>query len=264
MPQARTLRRPLDQPGDVGQHRLPVVVLDRPQHRRQRRERVVGHLRRRPSQPPQQRGLPSVGQADQTHVRQQLQPQLDPPRLTPGAPLGKPRSLPSGGRKSLVPMPPAPPMSHHSPLPSPDQVNSAPIHRHHLGAGRHRNQPVLTPSPMPVRPFPMPPPPGPKVLAPPQRPQIPPRRIADEHDIPPMPAIPAVGPALRHMSLPPKAHAPVPPGSALNPDLRPVVHGSKVEAAARDRCPSRGSRLASESSRLANGRRERGTRPPCA
>ena len=35
----------LDQPGDVGEHELAVVPLDRAEHRLERRERVVGHLR---------------------------------------------------------------------------------------------------------------------------------------------------------------------------------------------------------------------------
>jgi len=80
---------------------------------------------------------------------------------------------------------------------------------------------------MPIRPFPMAPPLPPKVPTPFQRPQIPLRKIADKHHIPPMPAIPAIGPTPRHMSLPPKAHAAITASPTLNPNLRLVVHASK-------------------------------------
>ena len=86
MPQPGPFGGAFDQPGDVGQHRLAILALDRAQHRRQRRERIVGHLRRRPGQPPQQRGLARVGQPDQPDVGQQLQPQLDPARLARRSP----------------------------------------------------------------------------------------------------------------------------------------------------------------------------------
>ena len=42
-------RRALDQPGDVGEHQLALAVVDRPQHRLERRERIVGDLRRSPA-----------------------------------------------------------------------------------------------------------------------------------------------------------------------------------------------------------------------
>ena len=81
MAEAGALGGPLDQPRDVGEHRLAVLALDRAQLRRERRERVVGDLRLRPRQPAQQRGLARVRQPDQADVGQQLQPQLDPARL---------------------------------------------------------------------------------------------------------------------------------------------------------------------------------------
>ena len=97
------------------------------------RERIVGHLGRRPGQPPQQRGLPRIGQPDQTRrppssfKRSSIQP------ASPRGPLlGKPRSLPSRGRKPPVPVPPTPPVRDHGPLPDLDQVHGAPIHRDRL------------------------------------------------------------------------------------------------------------------------------------
>ena len=226
VPEPRPLGRAFDQPGDVGDHRLPVLALDRPQHRRERRERVVGHLRRRPRQPPQQRGLPRVRQPDQPDVGQQFQPQLDPVRLPLRPFLGKPRRLPGRGREPLVPMPPAPAMGDHRPLPRLDQVDRTPIHRRRLSPSRHRNHPLLPTCPMPVRPFPVAAPLAAEVPAAFQRPKISLREIANEHDIPPMPSISTIRPTPGHMRLAPKAHAPVPASPALNPDFRLVVHGS--------------------------------------
>ena len=51
VPEPGPPRGALDQPGNVGDHQLPVLAVDRPQHRRERRERIVGDLRRRPGQP---------------------------------------------------------------------------------------------------------------------------------------------------------------------------------------------------------------------
>ena len=224
MPEAGPLGRALDQPRDVGDDRLPVLAFDRPQHRRERRERVVGDLRRRPRQPRQQRGLAGVRQPDQPDVGQQFQPQLDPVRFPAGPLLGEPRRLPGRGRKPLVPVPAAPALGDHRPLPRLDQVDRAAIDSRRLRPGRHRDHPLLPPRPMPVRPFPMTPPLPPEVPAPFQRPQIPLREIANEHHVPPVPTIPTIGPTPRHMRLPPKRHAPIPAGPALNPDLRLVVH----------------------------------------
>src|SRR5689334_25427672 len=68
-----------------------------------------------------------------------------------------------------------------------------------------------------------------EVLAPPQRAKIPPRRIADENDVSPMPPVAAVRPTARHMGLTPERDRPVAATAALNPDFRLVVHrGSQV------------------------------------
>jgi hypothetical protein len=123
-------------------------------------------------------------------------------------------------------MPPTPAMGNHSPLAGFYKVDPAPVDSFGLRPRRHGNQQLLPPSPMPVGPFATLPPPGPKVLAPPQCPKIPARGVANEHHIPPMPAIAAIRPTARHMRLPPKAHAPVPTGSALNPDFGFVIHAN--------------------------------------
>jgi hypothetical protein len=113
-------------------------------------------------------------------------------------------------------------MRNHSPLPNLNEVNAAAIDSNRLRPGSYRNNAVLPPRPMPVRPFAMSPPVSPKVLAATQGPKVPPRRIADEHNVSAMTSISTVRTALGHMSLPTKRHTAVPAGPALNPDLRAV------------------------------------------
>ena len=55
------LARALDQPGDVGDHELAVVELERAEHRLERRERVVGDLRPRARQRASSEDLPAFG-----------------------------------------------------------------------------------------------------------------------------------------------------------------------------------------------------------
>ena len=229
VPQPRPLGRAFDQPRDVGDHRLAILAFDRPQHRRERRERVVGHLRRRPRQPPQQRGLARVRQPDQPDVGQQFQPQLDPVRLPARPLLGKPRRLPGRGREPLVPMPPTPPMRHHSPLPRLDEVDRTPIHRHRLGPGRHRNHPLLPPPPMPVRPFPMPPPLPRKCLLPFKAPRSRFERSQTSTTSPPCPPSPPSGPPRGTCASRRKLTQPFPPA----PPSTQIFALSYIEARAR-------------------------------
>src|SRR5262249_47217502 len=107
-----------------------------------------------------------------------------------------------------------------------DQVDPAPVHSFGLRPRRHRNQKLLPPSPVSVRPFPMLPASRAKVLAAAERPEIAARRVANQHHIPAVPPIPTVRTTARHISLAPKRDASVPPGTALNPNLRLVVHGT--------------------------------------
>ena len=94
-------RRPRSDP-EYRRDELAFAVVDRAEHRLERRERVVGDLRRRAGQPGEQRGLTGVWEPDQPGVGKQLQPQLDPARLALEAALGKPRRLARRGREALV------------------------------------------------------------------------------------------------------------------------------------------------------------------
>ena len=102
MPEPRSLGRPLDQPRDVGEHELAVVEVDRAEHRLDGGERVVGDLRDGPGQPREQRGLAGVRQADEADVGEQLQPQLDPPRLALEPTFRESRCLAGRGGEALV------------------------------------------------------------------------------------------------------------------------------------------------------------------
>ena len=94
--EADALARAFDQPRHVGDGDLPAVRrLDRPEHRRERRERVVRDLRLRVRDASQQRRLARVREADERRVGEQLQAQLD--RRTPRPAAPSPRSAAPDG-----------------------------------------------------------------------------------------------------------------------------------------------------------------------
>jgi hypothetical protein len=124
-------------------------------------------------------------------------------------------------------MPPTAPMSDNRPLPNPNKVHPAAIDSLGQSPRRHRNNQLLPPTPMPIRPFARLSAACTKVLTPTQRPKIPPRRIANKDNIPAMPPIATIRTTPRNMSLPPKAHATIATGSPFNPDFRSVVHEMK-------------------------------------
>ena len=209
MAEAGPRRRPFDQPGDVGEHRLAVLAFDRPQRRRQGREGIVGDLRRRPGQRAEQRALARVRQPDQADVGEQLQPQLDPVGLALGAFLGEARRLPHRGREATVAVAAATALGDHRALAGLDQVDRRRPRPSPPGCPAAPGYPVLAARPVPVGSFAVAPPLGPEVFAAPQRPEIAPRRIADEHDVSPVPAVAAVGPAPRHVGFTPEGDAAV-------------------------------------------------------
>ena len=122
MPEPRALRGALDQAGDVGEHELTVLGVERAQHRLDGRERIVGDLRRRPGEPPQKRRLAGVRLAHETRVGEQLEAQLDPARLALEAPLGEARSLAGGAGEALVAVATQPAGRHDRALAGLDQV----------------------------------------------------------------------------------------------------------------------------------------------
>ena len=78
VPEPDALARALDQARHVRNRELPAVgPVDRAEHRRQRRERVVGHLRLRIRDPPQERRLAGVRQPGAGGVGHQLEVELE-------------------------------------------------------------------------------------------------------------------------------------------------------------------------------------------
>ena len=112
MPEADALARALDQPRHVGDDELTAVRrLDGSEHRRERRERIVGDLRPRIREARDERRLAGVRQPDERGVGEQLEPQLDRP-LLPGQPTSAKRGVCRVGvAKRLLPRPPVPPFA---------------------------------------------------------------------------------------------------------------------------------------------------------
>ena len=137
VPQPGAVAGAHDQARDVGEDELAVTRVKRAQHRRERGERVVGHLGLGPRQRRQQRRLAGVGHADQPDVGQQLEPQLDPP---PPRRTGRARRSAAPGVSTwrsaccLVRLAAA---RHHRPPAWAHQVVARPVEPRHLGAGRH-------------------------------------------------------------------------------------------------------------------------------
>ena len=98
----------LEQAGDVGDGELPQVVqLDRAELGRERRERVVGDLRRRVRDAAQERRLAGVREAEQRGVADHLEAQLELGRLALLADLRGARRLADGRREAPVAAPAA-------------------------------------------------------------------------------------------------------------------------------------------------------------
>ena len=99
----RALARALDQARDVGDGQLPAVRrVDGAEDRRDRRERVLRDLRLRVRDPPQERRLARVREADERRIREQLQPQLEVALLAGQPDLGEPRRLTRRGCEATI------------------------------------------------------------------------------------------------------------------------------------------------------------------
>ena len=98
-----------DQPGDVGDHEVGLVVERHdPEVGLERRERVVGDLRLGGRDHADQRALAGVGEADQRDVGHQLQLELEPALLAVLALLGEARRPPPVAEELGVAAPAAP------------------------------------------------------------------------------------------------------------------------------------------------------------
>ncbi len=120
-------------------------------------------------------------------------------------------------------------MGDHRALAGLDQIDVDAVDGHRLGARWHRDDPVIAAAAMPVRTLAVAAAFGAEMFAPPQRPEVTPRRIADQHDVSPVPAVATVGTAPRHVRFTPEADAAVAAAAGLDPDFCGVVHPIKVD-----------------------------------
>ena len=233
MPEPGPGRRPFDQPGDVGEHRLAVLPVDRPERRRQGREGIVGDLRRRLGQPPEQRALARVRQPDQADVGEQLQPQLDPVGFALGPFLGEARRLPDRGGEAFVAVPAAAALGDDGPLPGSTRSIAAPSTVTAWVPGGTR---ISRSSPRPRAGWTLRrgrPRSARKCLLPRSAPRS--RREGSQTSTtsPPCPPSPPSGPPRGTCASRRKRDAAVPAAAALDPDFCRVVHRQKVDGTRR-------------------------------
>ena len=195
---------PSIRPGHVGDDELaPVGRLHRPEHRRERRERVLGDLRPRVRDAREERRLAGVREPDERGVGEELEAELDLPLLAREADLGEARRLPGRARRSACcrgrrcrpsrrrRARPACARSATSSSPSKTCVPT--------GTASTASSPR---APFERRPPPAPPRPGAQLLVRTHAGEVAPPRIGDEHDVAAVAAVAAVGPAARARTSP--------------------------------------------------------------
>ena len=201
--EAGALGRTLDQPGNVRDDELGAVRrVDRPEHRLERRERVVGDLRLRIGDARQERRLPGIRKADERGVGEQLQMQLELGLLPGQTGLGKPRRLERGRREAAVATSARAAAADDGPGARMREIgDEMSFGVEHLRADGDAQHGVVACRAVLPRP-PAGTPPARRVLAPrPKRRQVAEVGVGDEHDVPAVPAVTSVGPASGHVLL---------------------------------------------------------------
>ncbi len=223
VPEAGAVGGALDQAGDVGEHELALAVVDRAEHRLDRRERIVGDLRCRPRQPPEQRRLARVRQADEARVGEQLQVQLDPARGAGQPALGEARRLLGRRGEALVAVAAEPARRDDRPLAVGDEVEALAVEALDRRPRRHEDDQVLAPGAVLVGALPVAAALRPVVARDPHRGEVAARAVGDEDDVAAAPAVAAVGPAPRHVRLAAEGDDAVAAGTALHVHLCPIL-----------------------------------------
>ena len=219
------LARAFDQAGDVRDRELAAVRrLDRAEHGRERRERVVGDLRRRVREPAQQRRLAGVRQPGHRRVREQLQPQLDLGLLGGLGHLGEARRLPGRRREARVAAAAAAAAGEDDARARTGEVgDQLAFDAERLRPDRHGDLDRGAVGAVLPRARPGSPRPALNFVLRPERRQVAQILVRDEHDVAAAAAVAAVGPALRHVLLAPEAQASVAAAARQHLDAGAIV-----------------------------------------
>ena len=214
----------LDQPRHVGNRQLaPIRRVDRPEHRLDRRERVARDLGARVRDPPQERRLARVGQADERSVGKQLQPQLDLALLPMLPDFREPRRLTRRTGEAAVASSACAAACEHDPGARALEVGHELVALEDLRPGRHAKLHALTgravlagaaPGTAPLRLDP---------ASPLEAREIAQIRVRDYDDVAAVPAVTAVRAAFGHVLLAPEAQRAVAAAPGLHPDARAIV-----------------------------------------
>ena len=224
VPEPDALARPFDQAGDVGDRQLPAVGrFHGPEHRLESRERIIGDLRLRVRDPPEQRRLTRVRQPDQGRVRKQLQPQFEL-RLLPGEPgLREPRCLARRRREVAIPAPAASAARDNHPRAGRREVGDDLVLGEDLRPDRDLQLDVRAVGAM----LPAPPP---RLAAPAlehalraERGEVAQVGVGDQQDVAAAAAVAAVRPTLGDELLPAEREPAVAPAPGLHRDAGPIV-----------------------------------------
>ena len=214
----------LDQPGDVGEHELAVVALERAEHRLERGERVVGHLRARARQ-----RAPAARTCRRWAGRPGRRRRAASARASASAPGRAARFSAKRGAwrvavaKCLLPRPPPPPRATTARSPARVRSQRSPSSGSDTTVpGGTRTSSAAGRGAVLVGALAVPAAGGLEVRAAPERREVAQRAVDDDLDVAAAPAVAAVGPALRHVRLAPERDHPVAAGAAAHVDLGAV------------------------------------------
>ncbi len=144
VPEPDALARTLDQPGHVRDDELPPVRrLHRAEHGGERREGILGDLRRRVREPAEERRLARVREACERGVGEQLQVELEIAFLARHPDLGEARDLPRRAHEPGVAAPAAPAAREHDGGAGAHEVRDEVVPVENLRPDRHVHDLVL-------------------------------------------------------------------------------------------------------------------------
>ena len=237
MPSPTPSLAPSSRPGHVGGDEAPLLVghVDHAQHRRQRREGVVGHLGFGVRDAAQQRRLARVGQAGQPHVGHELEGQREPPLLAVLAELGELGRLADRGDEAGVAAPAQAAGGDQHPLPRHDEVGQQLVVAPDLGTEGDVDEEVGAGGALTARALAVPAGIGLEVHLMPETAQVAELGVGPQVDTAARPPVASVGAAARHVLLAAERHRAVAALAGRHVDLCAIVEHDGQPAERRDR-----------------------------